>query len=86
MENYFKRKIVSELDAGRFFNNLYKDSLLFHPEDDPSDIIEFNEDTGEYEQLFDTKNIEILRIRLDEVYEVMEDPCKYIIEEIYNKN
>jgi len=49
--------------------------MLFHPEDNPADVI--NNATGQ--PLFTSEQVEQVRQRIDEVYEVMDDPCEYIL-------
>jgi hypothetical protein len=49
--------------------------MIFHPEDNPADVI--NNATGQ--ALFTPEQVELVRQRIDEVYEVMDDPCEYIL-------
>jgi hypothetical protein len=61
-----------------FFSCLFNDGLLFHPEDDPSIVVT---DQGE---LFNDEEVRALRQRINEVYELMDDPCKLILTLIHN--
>lgn len=74
MKNYFLTPIKSFADAEGFFFCLYQDGLLFHPEDDPSIVVN---QSGHL--LFTDPEALILRQRIDEVYEVMDDPCEFIL-------
>jgi hypothetical protein len=74
MKPYFLTPIKSFADAEGFFFCLYQDGLLFHPEDDPSIVVN---QSGE--MLFTDPEALILRQRIDEAYEVMDDPCEFIL-------
>jgi len=67
--------IHTEADAEGFFFQLHQLGRLFHPEDNPSEII--NGASGEW--LFTQEQAHYLRDRLDEVYAVMDDPCAYCL-------
>ncbi len=73
MNPLFITPIKSEADAEGFFFCLDQQGLLFHPEDDPAIVIN---DQG---QLFNDDEVRALRQRINEVYEFMDDPCKYIL-------
>jgi hypothetical protein len=73
MKHYFLDPIKSGSDAEGFFFCLYQDGLLFHPEDDPANVIN---DQG---QLFDPEEVKALKQRIDEAYEFMNDPCEFIL-------
>jgi hypothetical protein len=73
MNPLFLTPIKSEADAEGFFFCLDQEGLLFHPEDDPSTVINANG------PLFTAEEAEALRQRIDEVYEFMDDPCEYIL-------
>ena len=73
MKPYFLDPIKSESDAEGFFFCLDQDGLLFHPEDDPANVIN---DQG---QLFNPEEVKALRQRIDEAYEFMDDPCEFIL-------
>ena len=74
MRDYFLDPIKSEADAEGFFFCLYQDGLLFHPEDDPSIVVN---QSGSL--LFTDAEVLIIRERIDEVYSVMDDPCEFIL-------
>jgi hypothetical protein len=80
--NFFKNKITSEQESKLFFHRLDKHHLMFHPEDDPSQIVALN-DNNEHEELFTEEQCIDLRLRIDEIFEYMNDPCLYIVENIY---
>lgn len=75
MRDYFLDPIRSFADAKCFFFCLYQDDLLFHPEDDPSIVI--NGRSGE--MLFNDSEVPLIRQRIDEIYEFMDDPCEFIL-------
>lgn len=75
MRDYFLDPIRSSADAEGFFFFLYQDNLLFHPEDDPSVVI--NGRSGE--MLFNDSEVPLIRQRIDEIYEFMDDPCEFIL-------
>jgi hypothetical protein len=70
---YFLIPLTSFADCEGFFFCLDQDGLLFHPEDDPANVIN---DQG---QLFNPEEIKALRQRIDEAYEFMDDPCEFIL-------
>jgi methionyl-tRNA synthetase len=76
-KNYFTIKLTSENQVKEFFNKLYKDGYLYHPEDDSHDICNTEG------KLFTDEQCESLNSRMDEVYEIMDDPCEYILKSIY---
>ena len=73
MNPLFITPIKSESDAQGFFFCLDQQGLLFHPEDDPANVIN---DSG---QIFTESEAHAIRQRIDEVYEFMDDPCEYIL-------
>ena len=68
--HYFYKKIKSDKDAKKFICELYFDDNMFHFDSDPADIIEFATD----QRAFTDEECEILRLRLNEVFEYIEDP------------
>jgi hypothetical protein len=74
MRDYFLNSIKSFADAEGFFFCLHQDDLLFHPEDDPSIVVDRS---GAL--LFTDAEALMIRQRIDEVYEVMDDPCDFIL-------
>ena len=74
MRPYFSDPIKSFADAEGFFFCLYQDGLLFHPEDDPSIVVN---QSGAL--LFTDAEVLLIRQRVDEAYEVMDDPCEFIL-------
>ncbi len=75
MKTYFLTPIKSESEAESFFFMLHQDGMLFHPDDDPSTVI--NGQSGE--MLFTDLEVPLIRQRIDEAYEFMDDPCDFII-------
>ena len=75
MRDYFLTPINRESDAESFFFCLYQDGLLFHPEDNPSEVI--NSRSGHL--LFTDQEAVALRERIEEAYSVMDDPCEFIL-------
>lgn len=75
MKPYFLDPIKSFADAEGFFFCLYQDGLLFHPEDDPSIVVD-----GFGFLLFTDPEALILRQRIDEAYGFMDDPCHFILD------
>tara|TARA_R100001594_G_C3943686_1_gene241285 strand:- start:428 stop:706 length:279 start_codon:yes stop_codon:yes gene_type:complete len=74
IKTYFKVHINKENQAKEFLDKLYKDGLMYHPEDDAHDII-----TNEGE-LFTADEADLLNERMNEVFGVLDDPCKYVLE------
>jgi hypothetical protein len=68
MSDTYTTPIRTEADAEGFFFQLHQLGLLFHPEDDPANV-----------GIFTPEQCQHLRDRLDEVYEVMDDPCEYCL-------
>lgn len=68
--------IQNEADAQGFLFQLDQVGCLFHPEDDPAEVI--NSATGL--PLFTPEQAELVRQRIEEVYAVMNDPCEYILD------
>jgi hypothetical protein len=75
MTDLYTTPIRTEADAEGFFYQLHQLGRLFHPEDDPALVISGT--SGGY--LFTQEQAAQLRERLDEVYEVMNDPCAYCL-------
>jgi hypothetical protein len=73
MKHYFLDPIKSESDAEGFFFCLHQDGLLFHPEDDPFDVVNKNG------RVFTDSEAHAIRQRLDEIYQFMDDPCEYAL-------
>jgi hypothetical protein len=67
--------IETEADAQGFFFQLNQLGMIFHPEDNPADVI--NSATGQ--ALFTHEQVELVRQRINEVYAVMDDPCEFIL-------
>ena len=75
MDDVYTAPIRTEADAEGFFYQLHQLGRLFHPEDDPAEVV--NGASGGW--LFTKEQAQRLRARLDEVYEVMDDPCAYCL-------
>jgi hypothetical protein len=75
MTDVYTTPITTEADAEGFFYQLHQLGRLFHPEDNPSEVV--NGASGGW--LFTQEQAQHLRERLDEVYEVMDDPCTYCL-------
>jgi hypothetical protein len=75
MTDIYTTPIRTEADAEGFFFQLHQLGRLFHPEDDPSEVV--NGASGEW--LFTKEQAQHLRDRINEVYEVMDDPCDYCL-------
>lgn len=75
MSDVYTTPIRTEADAEGFFFQLHQLGRLFHPEDDPALVI--SGASGGY--LFTQEQAQHLRQRMDEVYEVMDDPCDYCL-------
>ena len=69
IKTYFKVHIHGENQAKEFLNRLYKDGLMYHPEDDAHDII-----TNEG-MLFTADEADLLNERMDEIWGILDDPC-----------
>jgi hypothetical protein len=79
--NYFKKTITSKRESEDFLTFLNTTDQLFHPEEDPRNII--INSTGEL--LFNEEQSVDLENRLDEIYEYLEDPCEYILTNFYKE-
>ena len=73
MTELYTTPIKTEADAEGFFFQLHQLGRLFHPEDNPSEVVS----GGGW--LFTQEQAQHLRDRLTEVYEVMNDPCAYCL-------
>ncbi len=73
MKDYFKTPIKSLSDAEGFFFQLEQDDLLYHPEDAPEQIY------NAHGRIFTDAECVLIRARINEVYEFMDDPCEYIL-------
>lgn len=76
---YLHTPIQTEADAEGFFFCLEQDDKLFHPEDDPATVI------NAHGRVFTDDEAQLLRLRIAEVYGVMDDPCGYILD-LLDKN
>jgi hypothetical protein len=68
MTDIYTTPIRTEADAESFFYQLHQLGWLFHPEDDPANV-----------SIFTPEQAQHLRERINEVYEVMDDPCEYCL-------
>ena len=91
MKDYYQQRITSEHKAKAFFEKLYLDGKLFHPEDDPRDIVNLVEDEDGLSvrdgieittNTFTEEEAVFIEKRLNEAYKYI-DPCEYIMENIY---
>jgi hypothetical protein len=73
MKPYFLTPLLSLSDCEGFFFCLEQDGLLFHPEDDPANVINANG------RVFTDQEANAIRQRVSEAYEFMDDPCEYIL-------
>lgn len=73
MRPYLAKPITPLAEAYEFFKHLQSDDCLFHPEDDPSSIID-----SDNHPLFSPREADLLRQRIAEVYVFDSDPCAYI--------
>lgn len=71
--DYFSLLITGERSAKLFLQLLYEDGLLFHPEDDPAEI------SNEGFPLFTDDEVELLRLRMGEVHQHLQDPCAWAL-------
>ena len=69
--------IKTEDQAVQFLTTMQYLYPLFHPEDDPIVIEDYNGN-----RVFNDSQVKYLNDRFDEVYEVLPDPCSNIIEDI----
>jgi hypothetical protein len=72
--NYINDPIKTLDDAEGFFFQLEQHGKLFHPEDDPSSIID-----RQGNPLFSVSECDQIRQRIEEAYMFMDDPCEYIL-------
>ena len=78
IKTYFKVHIHEESQAKEFLDRLYKDGLMYHPEDDAHDI------TTNEGMLFTADEADLLNERMDEIWGILDDPCEYVLELIKN--
>ena len=69
--------IKTEDQAIQFLTTMQYLYPLFHPEDDPMVIEDYNGNTT-----FNDIQVKYLNDRFDEVYEILPDPCFVILEDI----
>lgn len=77
VKDYFKIPISNIEHMSLFFKSLSRDGLLFHPEDCPTQIMTVDG------RLFNDVECEYLKDRLNEVFAIHSDPCKWLYENIY---
>lgn len=75
MKPYLKEPITNLDQAHRFFDQLWRDGLLFHPEDDPALILA----PGGSVYLFTMSEATELTNRIAEVYRFDLNPCAYCL-------
>lgn len=75
MTDIYTTPIRTEADAEGFFFQLHQLGRLFHPEDNPAEVV--SGASGGW--LFTKEQAAHLTERLTEVYEVMDDPCAYCL-------
>jgi hypothetical protein len=73
MNDVYTTPITTEADAEGFFFQLHQLGRLFHPEDNPAEVVDKNG------PIFTPEQCQHLQTRLDEVFEVMLDPCAYCL-------
>lgn len=73
MKPYFLTPLLSFADCEGFFFCLDQDGLLFHPEDDPANVVNANG------RVFTDQEADAIRQRVSEAYEFMDDPCEFIL-------
>ena len=69
--------ITTKDQAIQFLTTMQYLYPLFHPEDDPTNIVDQNGNT-----VFNDEQCKYLNDRFNEVYEVLHDPCGIIVHEI----
>jgi hypothetical protein len=79
MKPYFLSPLTTLSQCEGFFSCLINDDLMFHPEDDPSIVVNKSGD-----MLFSDSEVNALRQRINEVYRLMDDPCDFILTLIHN--
>ena len=74
IKSYLMVHIHREDQAEQFFSKMYEDGILFHPEDDAHTIMN-HDDTP----LFTNDEAILINERMDEIWDVVEDPCNYVL-------
>jgi len=69
--------ITTEDQAIQFLTTMQHLFPIVHPEDYMNQIVNRHK-----ERAFDDNQVEYLNDRFDEVYEILDDPCKTILEDI----
>lgn len=68
---------ITNLNSAKGFLRLLEaDGKLFHPEDDPETVVSTRG------RVFTPEEVPYVRLRIEEVYSFMEDPCAFICDEI----
>lgn len=74
----FNKPITSASEAKSFFYGLNKIGKLFHPNDDPSTIV-----NPENELIFNEAESQAIKLRITEIRQFLPDPCEFIIDEFF---
>ena len=77
----FNTQITTEFEAKQFLTTMQVLFPLLHPESDPSDF--YNKDSNG--PVFTQEQCEYIDQRFEECYELMTDPCDFILTEIRPK-
>lgn len=72
---FLETEITNKEQVEEFFNKLHFHNMLFHPEDDPKDVVNI-----ENIKVFTDEQCKLLDKRLTECYKHHIDPCEYILE------
>ena len=71
----YQTPITTISEAKSFFYSLNKREKLFHPDDEPSTIID-----QEGKRIFTNEESEFISQRIAEIREFLPDPCEFIID------
>ena len=71
----YKTTLLNKDMCEKFITSLHINNKLFHFDDDPSEQIDKNGNT-----LFTSKECELLNKRIDEIFDILDDPYELAVE------
>ena len=74
--DFYTSPITSLAEVETFFRKLSAAGKMFHPEDDPADIV----NSYSLAHIFNPEEAANIRLRIAEVYQFMDDPCAFIMD------
>jgi len=71
----YKTTLTNKDTCEKFITSLYTNNKLFHFDDDPSEYTDKNGNT-----LFTSKECKLLNKRIDEIFDILDDPFELSVE------